>query len=110
MEIGTTRSGTVIEYRPQENIDEFRIFVEALSIQDRFDLNAMLQVLIVKAKRRHGEESIDFLWWKIRLEEVMKQLTQEEIDKQNLPLGLKTSYDLVRFGMNLLQDFWRQLE
>ena len=80
MEIGTTRSGTVIEYKPQETIAEFRNFVGGLSIQDRFDLYAMLQVLVVKAKRRYDEESSDFIWWRQRLKEIRDQLSQEEID------------------------------
>ena len=109
MEIGTTRSGTVIEFKPQESIAEFRKFIISLIIKDRFDLYTMLQVLAVIAKRRYGEESDSFEWWRDRLNIVADHLTEEEINQERLQLGLKTSYDFVRFGAKLLHRFWREL-
>ena len=110
MEIGTTRSGTSIEYKPQESIEDFSAFISSLCIEDRFDVYTMLQVLLIKVKRRNKEESDEFIWWNQRFDVVMNHLTGEKVDEQKLPLGLKTSYDLVRFGTKMLHRFWRELE
>ena len=72
-----------------QSIIEFREFIGELTIRDRFDLYAMLQVLVVKVMRHYLEESDSFEWWRDRVAIARESLTEDNIDQQNLPLRLK---------------------
>lgn len=50
MEIGKTRAGTIIEYKPNQSIEEFRSEFLGLSDADKFDVYCIYQFLYVRVK------------------------------------------------------------
>ena len=57
MDIGTTSSGTVIPYKPQEEESDFVDFISSLGDEDLYDTYMMFQVITVKIMRQRQEKS-----------------------------------------------------
>ena len=108
MEIGKTRFGTVIEYKPNQAIDEFSAEFNILSDGDKFDVFCMYQWLIVRVMPKKDNSPSDYNWWVFRLEAIEEVITEDCQAAGKLETKTTTSYELVQLGKNMVNNFWRQ--
>ena len=108
MEIGKTRSGTVIEYKPNQAIEDFLDDLKSLSDGDKFDVFCIYQWLVIRAMPKKPHNPSDYDWWESRLTE-MNELTGEElIKREKSETNIRTSYEMVQFGKKMVANFWRE--
>lgn len=60
MEIGTTRNGTKIPYKPQQAEVDFIDFISRLSDEDLYDAFMIFQVMTIKMKRHQLRDIKDW--------------------------------------------------
>ena len=107
MDIGKTRSGTIVEYIPNQTIEEFSQEFLGLSDSDKFDVFCIYQFLFVRAKPTKDIKPDDYDWWVSRVRAIERSITDECVEVGKLETNAHTSYQMVQLGKNMVNDFWR---
>jgi hypothetical protein len=107
MEIGRTRTGRVVEYRAGQSAEEFMDEFMALSDGDKFDVYCMYQWLIVRARRKYGVLSEEYIWWLRRFRILSENMVEQVLEEERLKANAVTSYKMVQLGIEMVDYFWR---
>lgn len=107
MRIGITRSGTVIEYKPNQGLTEFICELKSLAGDEQFDAHCIYQWLVVSSKRQYKKESDDYLWWLRRFIAIESNFSVETLEEEKLKANAKTSYEMLQLGIKMVDGFWR---
>lgn len=98
-EIGTCRSGAVVTSSPYQ--DEYR------SDEDLFDAMAIVEAFVLRERRLRvrNSESLD-------LERLVQQVSSHLLQKESMSMlkwraGIRTAFELVQYGQNLLRVEFR---
>jgi len=104
--VGSTRSGQAIVMFFTDD-EEFiaRTFNE-LTLEDHFDAWAVFQRLMIRSKRKLGEETDEYARYRDSTERHRSYLTQEFVATEMQRLSLATSIDLVRFAAPLTEHIF----
>ena len=108
MNIGITRAGTAIVYKPHQDLASFKEEAESLSNSDRFDLYCMYQWLAIRAKLKYGRESKEYYWYSRRVEMTGSILKAKIISTEMLKTNATNSYKMSQFGKKMVTHFWRK--
>lgn len=108
MEIGKTRAGTVIEFKPNQTIGEFSEEFLCLSDSDKFDVYCMLQFLAVGMIPRKEIVPDEYDWWEARVNRSGELAGDELIEREKLKANASTSYKMVQLGKKMVSHFWRK--
>ena len=108
MNIGITRAGTAIVYKPHQDLASFKEEAESLSNSDRFDLYCMYPWLAIRSKRKYGGESDEYEWWVHRLRVITATLGPEEIQEEASKTNATNSYKMSQLGKKMVSHFWRE--
>ena len=109
VDIGKTRAGTTVEYKPNQTIEDFSLEFLMLVDGDQFDVYSMYQWLYVRAKQKYKRNSDDYRWWFQRLQTVQKLLEEDVIEDQKSEIEIHTSYEMVQLGKKMVNNFWREI-
>lgn len=109
MDIGKTRAGTIVEYKPNQTIEEFSQEFINLFDCDKFDTWCMFQWLVVRAKPQKSVQFEEYDWWEARLITIDDLILEECVEKGKSETNTRTSYELVQLGKNMVYRFWRQV-
>lgn len=107
MDIGKTRTGTIVEYKPNQTIQEFSQEFISLSDADKFYVYSIYQWLTVRAKPKKKAQPNEYGWWRTRVAIIEELITDECVETGKLEANTHTSYQLVQFGKNMVNNFWR---
>lgn len=107
MEIGKTRAGTIIEYKPNQTIEGFKSEFLNLADGDKFDYYCVYQWLVVKAKPKKSAQIDDYEWWETRVRTIELTISEECVEIGKLETKTSTSYEMVQLGKNMVNHFWR---
>ena len=107
MDIGKTRSGTIVEYKPNQTTVEFSQEFMGLSDADKFDVYCIYQFLFVRARPMEDVKPDEYDWWLKRMDVCGKSSDQEKIEEEKLKANVRTSYEMVQFGKKMINNFWR---
>lgn len=108
MEIGKTRAGTIIEYRPNQTTEEFSDDIQALADPDKFDFYCVYQWLTMRGNQQPFTEPDDYDWWRVRVGAIRYLAGEDLIEREKLKANIRTSYEMVQLGIKMCNNFWRK--
>ena len=107
MEIGKTRAGTIIEYKPNQTIEEFKSEFLGLADGDKFDVYCIYQWLVVRFRPKKETQPEEYEWWEVRLDTTDSLISEECTEIGKSETDTMTSNKMVQFGKSMVNHFWR---
>ncbi len=103
---GKTRSGKDISTYSSGDPALVASLVNDFSPSDSFDAMALFQYLLIRARRRAGEDSDDFRRMALHEQCHSQRLTRRELESEMRVLSLVTSIDMVQYGKGRADYFF----
>ena len=108
MHTANTRSGKIIPYNPQENLDEFNDFLDSLSNEDIFDIYLIFQYICIKFRKEGRKDRNSYQWWIERFYKADQKCSEHTEESLKTRLGLYSFDEQLKFAHHMIDNFWRK--